>query len=79
LRMISMHRTAMIYTAMWIWNETVTIKTKLMKRRMMRRKKRRWMRIFRKIRMRRRIRMRMMAKNLGQLARERWYKHQLTM
>jgi hypothetical protein len=38
-----------------------------MKRRKMRRRRRWWW-----MRMRRRIRMRMMAKNLGQLARERW-------
>jgi hypothetical protein len=39
-----------------------------------------WRKMLRRsIRMRRRIRMRMMAKNLGQLARARWYIHWVTM
>jgi hypothetical protein len=57
---------------MWIWTTTGTFKTRKIKRRKMRRR-RRWMR------RRRRIRMRMMAKHLGELARERWYIHRLTM
>jgi hypothetical protein len=46
---------------MWIWKGMVTMMRRKMKRRKMKRRK-----------MRRRIRMRMMAKNLGRLARERW-------
>jgi hypothetical protein len=46
----------------------VTVMRRKMKRRKMKRRK-----------MRRRISMRMMAKNLGRLARERWSIHQLTM
>jgi hypothetical protein len=45
---------------MWIWKGMVTMRRKMKRRKMKRRK------------MRRRIRMRMMAKNLGRLARERW-------
>jgi hypothetical protein len=52
------HRTALIQTAMVIWKQTVTMMRRKMARRKMRR---RW-----------RIRMRMMAKTLGLLARERW-------
>jgi hypothetical protein len=51
---------------MWIWKGTV--KMRKMKRRM----RRRWMRMMRWMRMRRRMRMRIMAKNLGRLARGRW-------
>jgi hypothetical protein len=70
---------------MWIFKGTVTMKRRKMKGRKMttrnmRRKRRRrrrrrwwWMRMWR------RIRMRMMAKNLGRLARERWSIHGLTM
>jgi hypothetical protein len=46
---------------MWIWNGMVTMMWRMMKRRKMKRRK-----------MRRRIRMRMIAKNLGRLAKERW-------
>jgi len=46
---------------MWIWNGTV-------KRREMRRRRRWWMRMRRRMR----IRMRIMAKNLGRFAMERW-------
>jgi hypothetical protein len=52
---------------MWIWKGTVKM------RKMKRRRRKRWMR------MRRRMRMRIMPKNLGRLARERWYIHQVTM
>jgi hypothetical protein len=48
------------------------MKGRKFKRRKMRRR-RRWMRMWR------RIRIRMMAKNLGRLARERWPIHWLTM
>jgi hypothetical protein len=58
------HRTALTSMAMWIWKGTV--KMGKMKRRKMRGRRRWWMR------MRMRRRMRIMAKNLGRLARERW-------
>jgi hypothetical protein len=54
-RMMWMRRTALIYTAMWIWKGTVKMKWRKMNRRKMRRRRRR-----------------IMAKNLGRLARERW-------
>jgi hypothetical protein len=57
------HRMALISTAMWIWPGMVKMrqmKRRKMRRRKMKRRRRWWMR------------MRMMAKNLGQLARERW-------
>jgi hypothetical protein len=63
--MMGTHRMVLIWMAMWIGNGTVTMNRRNMNRRKMRRW-RRW------IRMWRRIRMRMMAKNLGRLARERW-------
>jgi hypothetical protein len=66
---------ALMYKARWIWNGTVMMNRWKMKRRMM---KRRRMRMRRMIGMRRRIRMRMMARNLGQLARESWSIHPLT-
>jgi hypothetical protein len=55
----------LIKMAMRIWTGTVMMMRRKMKRRMMRRRSR--------------IRMRMMAKNLGRLARERWEIHRLTM
>jgi hypothetical protein len=59
------------WTGMWIWNGTVMIMRTKMKRSKIKRRKtsRKWSR---RMRMRRWIRMRMMAKNHGRLARERW-------
>jgi hypothetical protein len=68
-RMIWMHRTALIEMAMWTWDGTV--KMREMKRGKMRRRKMRWRRRW-WMRLRRRMRMRIIAKNVGQLARERW-------
>jgi hypothetical protein len=68
-RIIWTHRTALILTAMWIPKGTVEIRKlnrRKMRRRKMRRRRRWWMR------MRRRKRMRIMAKNLARLAKERW-------
>jgi len=50
----------------------LTIKITKMKRKKGRRRRMSWMKI------RRRMRMRMMAKNLGRLARDRWYLYWLT-
>jgi hypothetical protein len=61
--MMWMHRTVLTLMAMWIWKGTV--KMGKMKRKKMRRRRRRWW-------MRMRSRMRIMSKNLGRLARERW-------
>jgi hypothetical protein len=56
------HRMVLFYTVMWTWKGRA--KMRKMKRRNMRRRRRWWMRM--------RRRKRIMAKNLGQLARERW-------
>jgi hypothetical protein len=54
--------------ARWIWNGMVTMMRRTLNRRKMKTRN-----------MRRRIRMRMIAKNLGRLARERWLMHWLMM
>jgi hypothetical protein len=78
--MMWMHHTALIPTRRGITKGTVPILMRNTMKRDMKWRKIKWRKMRRKkIGMRRRMRMRMMANNVGRMARERLKIHQLTM